>query len=46
MKTRTFIITLSILLIVCFLATLLHAIYVADAYNTSSIIYFIANELW
>jgi len=46
MKTRTFLILLSVLLGVCLALTLLHLIYAVYAYQHCSIIYFIAKELW
>ena len=46
MKTKTFLILLSVLLGACIVLTLLHLIYAVYAYQHCSIIYFIAKELW
>ena len=46
MKTKTFLIVLSVLAAVCVLCTLAHFAYAAYAYQHASIIQFIAKELW
>lgn len=46
MKDRTFRIILFTVIILGLLATVLHVIYIADAYEHCSIIQFIAKERW
>lgn len=46
MKNRTFIKILIIVAVVCILLTTAHVIYAYNAYQHSSIIEFIAKELW
>ena len=46
MKIRTFYIILAALLIVCAGLTVAHLIYDSNAYQQSSIIYFISKEMW
>ena len=46
MKVKTFYIILAMLLIVCAGLTVAHLIYDSNAYQHSSIIYFISKELW
>ena len=46
MKVKTFYIILAALLIICAGLTVAHLIYDSNAYQHSSIIYFISKELW
>lgn len=46
MKDRTFRIILAVTLALCVIGTLLHVIYIADAYEHCSIIRFVAEEHW
>lgn len=46
MKNRTFIIIFLTVIVTCLALTVAHIIYAADAYQHSSIIYFIGKELW
>ncbi len=46
MKTKTFLIVLSVVVAVCVLCTLAHFAYAAYAYQHASIIQFVAKELW
>ena len=46
MKSKTFLILLSVVVAVCVVLTLIHLIYAISAYKQCSIIYFIAKELW
>ncbi|MCQ2483441.1 MAG: hypothetical protein MJ153_08155 [Clostridia bacterium] len=46
MKTKTFTRLFCFILILCALITLIHMGYTVYAYSNSSIIRFIANELW
>lgn len=46
MKKKTFLILLVSLTALCTALTIAHAVYAVDAYDRSSIIEFIARELW
>ncbi len=46
MKVKTFFIILAVVLTVCVGLTAAHLIYDSNAYQHSSIIYFISKELW
>lgn len=46
MKQKTFLIVLCIVIAICILATVAMFIYTKEAYQTTSIISFIAGELW
>ena len=46
MKTKTFLLVLSLLVALCVILTIAHFVYAAYAYEHASIIQFIAKELW
>lgn len=46
MNRKAFSVLLGVVLSLCIILTVAHVAYVVYAYNHSSIIYFIAKELW
>lgn len=46
MKNRTFRIVLLLTLALLVILTVVHMVYIAEAYGNSSIIHFISKELW
>ncbi len=46
MKQKTYFNVLITVVVICLILTVAHMIYAVNAYEHSSIIYFIAKELW
>ncbi len=46
MKTKTFVIIIIALAVLCAALTIAHAVYAVYAYEHCSIIYYISKELW